>query len=237
MVCTGHTVLKNYLHFHCHTKLMPQIRWVLDNLSKILYLWLAPTSSVLKDTNVFKIVSDIPGPEFQLHRIHSEQNTTSKVLNIPIFRLVFICSSHVTRENKWNSSQIPHVNARPTLCSRSNFTDCISLLLNTSAQKWVLPCTEEAVCKAHETQRPQTQLPHAERYFQHSWQHLHLCWSESTSTFINWMHKNVNFLNRWHYIVFYSLIYQRIIQQTQLFFMMKTVPIVTIWYMFQPNTP
>jgi len=104
------------------------------------------------------------------------------------------------------------VNARPTLCSKSNFADCISLLLNTPAQKWVLPCTEAAVCTAHETQCPQTQLPHAEQYFQHSWQHLRLRWSESSSTVIKWMHKNVNFLNRWHSTVFYSLIYQRIIQ-------------------------
>lgn len=129
------------------------------------------------------------------------------------------------------------VKARPTLRSRTNFTGCISLLLNTPAQKWVLPCTEAAVCKAHETHRPLTQLPHAEQYFQHSWQHLHLCWSESSSTVINWMHKNVNFLNRWHSIVFYSLIHQRIIQQTLLLFMMKTVPIVTVCYMFQPNRP
>jgi len=129
------------------------------------------------------------------------------------------------------------VNARPNLCSRSNFTDCIFLLLNTPAQKWVLPCTEAAVCKVHETQHPQTQLPHAEQYFRHSWQYLHQCWSESSSTVINLMHKNVNFFNRWHSIVFYSLIYRRIIQQTQLFLMMKTVPIVTICYMFKPNRP
>ena len=102
------------------------------------------------------------------------------------------------------------VNGRPTLCSRSNFTGCISLLLNTPAQKRVLPCTEAAVCKAHETQHPQTQLPHAKQYFQHSWQHLHLCWSESSSTVINWVHKNVNFFNKWHSIVFYSLIYQKL---------------------------
>ena len=156
---------------------------------------------------MFKIlVSDIPGPEFQLHKINLQQNKTFRSFEHNPFLDWFLYPTFMLLQ-KITVEQLtdPFVNARPTLCSRSKFTDCTSLLLNTPAQKWVLPCTEAAVCRDHESQCPRKQQPHAEQYFQHSWQHSHLCLSESSSTVTNWMHKNANFFNRWHFIAFLQL--------------------------------